>query len=385
MKKHRTLNIEHRTPNPGSVPSMLHVRCLMFKVPLSLFTFLSFIMILSACQNLDSHSTTTTHLHWEKLPTIPDPEGFAGAFAGTHNGALIVAGGANIVGDKWGTDFKKIWYDSVFVLESPTTTWQTGFKLPRPLGYGVSISTKDGIVCIGGSDADGHHADVFQMSWRDGKINFTPLPTLPKPCANYCGEIIDQTIYIAGGIETPSSTTAQKTFWKLDLGQKNPSWEELEPWPGPERMLAVAGVANGSFYLFSGTKLKMGADGKPAREYLHDAYRYTPGKGWVQLAVLPRAVVAAPSPAVQAGNKLLIFSGDDGTKTDFQPVSAHPGFPRDILAFDLKNHSWSIVGEVPFSRATAPVVEWRGNAVVINGEARPRERTAEVWWTKISP
>lgn len=376
MRKHPTLNNEHRTSNAGNPGHS------MFSVFLNFF-ILSMLPILSACQNLDSHPSTSARLHWEKLPPIPDAEGFAGAFAGTDHGSLIVAGGANIVGDKWGKDFKKVWYDSVFILENPNVAWRTGFKLPRPLGYGVSVSTKDGIVCIGGSDANRHYADVFQMSWRDGNLNFKTLPSLPKPCANFCGAILGETIYVAGGIETPSATTALKTFWKLDLSKTNPQWEELEPWPGPERMLAVAGVANGSFYLFSGTKLKMGADGKPAREYLRDAYRFTPGKGWERLADLPRATVAAPSPAVMAVDKLLIFSGDDGTKTDFQPVSAHPGFSRDVLAFDVKNNSWSIAGEVPFSRATAPVVEWRDHAVIINGEARPRERTSEVWWTKI--
>lgn len=370
MKKHRTSNAERFGHS-------------MFSVPLSFFTFLSLIMILSSCQNLDSPPSNTTRLQWEKLPPVPDPEGFAGAFAGTHNGALIVAGGANIVGDKWGKDFKKVWYDSVFVLENPNATWRTGFKLPRALGYGVSISTKDGIICIGGSDANGHHNDVFRLAWQNGKIDFTPLPALPKSCANFSGAKVGDAIYVAGGIENPNSTTALKTFWKLDLSAKNPRWEELEPWPGPARMLAVAGECRGSFYLFSGTELKADANGKPAREYLRDAYRYTPGKGWERLADLPRATVAAPSPAVAIAEELFLFTGDDGTKTDFQPISEHPGFSRETLAFNVENNSWSVRGEVPFSRATAPVVEWLGHVVVPNGESRPRERTPEVWWAKL--
>src|SRR5438093_9143223 len=82
---------------------------------------------------------------WEKLPPIPDPEGFAAPFAGVSGGALIVAGGANIVGDKWQEPFVKKWYDSVFVLEKPDGQWRTGFKLPRPLGYGVSVTADDSI------------------------------------------------------------------------------------------------------------------------------------------------------------------------------------------------------------------------------------------------
>src|SRR6478609_7158521 len=86
---------------------------------------------------------------WERLPDIPNPEGFAGAFAGMSGGALIVAGGANIPKDKWADDFRKVWSGSVFVLEKPTGSWRRGGELPRPLGYGVSITTSNGLICIG--------------------------------------------------------------------------------------------------------------------------------------------------------------------------------------------------------------------------------------------
>ena len=93
-------------------------------------------------------------------------------------------------------------------------------------------------------------------------------------------------------------------------------------------MLSVAGELHGSFYLFSGARLKAGPRGKAVREYLRDAYRFTPGQGWRRLADLPCAAVAAPSPAAAAGNSLLIFSGDDGTHVDFQSVERHPVSPR---------------------------------------------------------
>jgi len=174
---------------------------------------------------------------------------------------------------------------------------------------------------------------------------------------------------------------AMKTFWKLDLAAAEPRWEALDPWPGPERMLAVAGVLGDSFYIFSGAKLHAGADGKAVREFLRDAYRFRPGKGWTRLADMPRAAVAAPSPAIAAekGSRLFIVSGDDGTKVDFQPVREHPGFPRDVLQYNLERDAWSLAGNAPFSRATVPVVRWLGDHVIPNGEVRPRVRTPEVW------
>ncbi|HYR59612.1 MAG TPA: galactose oxidase [Chthoniobacteraceae bacterium] len=330
-------------------------------------------------------SALAGEFHWEQLPPIPDAEGFASPFAGVSGGALIVAGGANITGEKWNETFTKRWFDSVFVLEKPDGAWTHGGKLPRALGYGVSVTADDALICTGGSDATRHYADVFRLEWRGGKLRTTTLPSLPEPCANACGALLGRTIYIAGGIETPAATTALKTFWALNLDDAAPQWRELEPWPGPERMLSVAGVQDGAFFIFSGAKLSAGADGKPVREYLRDAYRYTPVRGWKRIADLPRPAVAAPSPAVPIGaSGLLVMTGDDGTKVNFQPIEQHPGFPRDVLAYDAAADRWTVAGETPFSRATVPVAKWGARFVIPNGEVRPRVRTPEVWALTIS-
>jgi N-acetylneuraminic acid mutarotase len=218
---------------------------------------------------------------------------------------------------------------------------------------------------------------------KEGKVTRKTLPNLPGPCANACGALVGHMIYVAGGIETPTATTAMHTFWALDLAAQEPLWHELDPWPGPERMLAVAGSLDGAFYLFSGTKLSAGEDGKPVREVLRDAYRYTPAEGWKRLADLPRAAVAAPSPALAAGGKLLIVTGDDGLNMTFQPVEKHPGFPRNALSYDTGADAWAVIDNVPISRATAPTVLWRDRVVIPNGEVRPRVRTPEVWSVRL--
>ena len=322
-------------------------------------------------------------MDWSQLPSILDSEGFAGAFAGVSGGALIVAGGANISGDKWTEHFVKKWYDSVFVLEQPDGAWKGGFKLPRPLGYGVSITADDSLICIGGSNETGHFADAFRLRWKNGAIQVSEFPKIPKSCANACAALVGRTIYLAGGIETPMATRALHTFWALDLNSVDPGWKELPLWPGPERMLAVAGSLDGAFYLFSGAKLLADSEGKPVREYLRDAYRFTPGKGWTRLADLPRAAVAAPSPAPMTdAAHLLIISGDDGKNVAFQHLEHHPGFPRNALIYDASTNAWSVIDSAPLSRATVPAVRWRNGFVIPNGEVRPRVRTPEVWWLR---
>jgi N-acetylneuraminic acid mutarotase len=322
-------------------------------------------------------------MDWAQLPSIPDPEGFAGAFAGVSGGALIVAGGANVPGEKWKEPFVKKWYASAFVLEHPDGAWKSGFTLPHPRGYGVSVTVDDSVICIGGSDETRHFADVFRLRWADGALRFEDLPRLPKPCANTCGALVGRTIYVAGGIETPTATTALRAFWALDLDALDAGWKELEPCPGPARMLAVAGALDGAFYLFSGASLSPDSEGKPLREFLRDAWRFSPGQGWTRLADLPRAAVAAPTPAPTSGSRLLVVTGDDGKDVFFQPVEKHPGFPRDTLIYDASTNAWTVLDNAPFSRATVPTARWLDRFVIPNGEARPRVRTPEVWSLRV--
>lgn len=300
-------------------------------------------------------------------------------FAGVSGGALLAAGGANFPDKKPWEGGKKIWYDTVFVLEKPDGQWKVAGKLPRPLGYGVSVTHGGGVVCVGGSDAERHHGECFILEWRNGKLGTKPLPPLPQPVANTSGALLGSTLFVAGGIEKPDSTSALKKFFALDLAVKAPAWRELEPWPGPARMLAVAAAQDGSFFLVSGADLHPGPDGKAARTYLKDGYRYTPGKGWKRIADLPRAAVAAPSPAPTVGTtQFFVVSGDDASQLATPPTQ-HPGFPKSILAYDTRTDRWTKTAPTPAPRVTVPTVPWNGAWLVVSGEQKPGIRSPEVW------
>jgi len=322
-------------------------------------------------------------LVWSKLPPIPDREGFAWPFAGVSGGALLVAGGANFPDKKPWEGGTKVWYDKVFVLEKPDAQWREVGKLGAPIGYGVSLQTSDGILCIGGSDATKHFAEVFRLTWNRGKVQSQRHSKLPQPVANGCGAIVEDTAYVAGGIATPMATKALDTMYALDFRTKDRKWLSLQSWPGRERMLAIAGAHDGAFYLFGGCALNAGTDGKPEREWLRDAYRFKPGEGWKRIADLPRVAVAAPSPAPVVNGKLLVIGGDDGAQVNTPPTE-HKGFPRSVLAYDPATDKWEIFGEVPFSLVTTPAVEWQGHIIIPGGEARPGVRSTEVWSGSVS-
>lgn len=306
-------------------------------------------------------------MDWFQLPSIPDAEGFAGSFAGTSGGALLVAGGANFPGKKPWEGGAKVWYDGVFALDAAEGAWHRVGTLPRPGGYGVSATLPDGLACIGGADGARHHADCFLLRYDAAASQLTrsSLPSLPQGLANAAGALVDQTLYVAGGLASPAATEATGTFYALDLRSQAPAWAALPTWPGRGRMLATAGAADGAFYLFGGAALRRGPDGTPQRDWLQDAYRYRPGEGWRRIADLPRVAVAAPSPAPRVAGQLLVLGGDDGSQAASAPT-AHRGFPRTVLAYDPRRDAWSVAGEVPFSLVTTPAVTW-GERIVVPG------------------
>lgn len=308
------------------------------------------------------------------LPPLPDKEGFAGQFAGVSNGALLVAGGANFPGKKPWDGGIKVWHDSVFALDKPDGTWQAVGKLPRPLAYGVSVTHTSGVVCVGGSNAEMHYADVFRLEWKDGKLITTELPALPKPLASACGALVGHTLYIAGGQEKPDTSATSSAVYRLDLSATRPKWEEITECPGGGRILAVAAGFDDAFWLVSGIDLVAGTK---QRRYLKDAYRYDHHTGWKRIADLPRPVAAAPSPAPSAVSGFYVLGGDDGTQVGVAP-DKHSGFARSILRYNPKTDQWIEAGEVASPRVTVPCVAWKKLWVVPSGEVRPGVRSPNV-------
>lgn len=325
--------------------------------------------------------------HWIERPSLPDPRGFASMFAGLSNGAILAAGGANFPEAPPWEGGRKVWYDRIYLADLESGEWRLADeKLPRPLAYGVSATWQDQILCVGGetsiADPPGsqYRPEAFSLRWTGRAIERTDLPPLPQPISNACGALIDSRLYVAGGASSPTATSTLNTFLMLDLSvpPRERKWIPLDPWPGPPRMLAVAAVREGAFYLFSGTDLSAGADGKPQREYLRDAYRFDLAQGWKRIADLPRSAVAAPTPAPVRGGHVLVVSGDDASQLHL-PQAERTGFPADILAYDPMTDRWLSAGRTPAPRVTVPTVRTWSGWRILSGEQRPGVRSSEVW------
>ncbi len=324
----------------------------------------------------------TTRASTMPLPPVPDPVGFAGAFAGVHQEHLIAGGGANFPDGKMPWDGgKKVWHDRLYSLdlETPGAAWREIGRLPARNGYGVSLSAPEGVLVIGGGDETRHFREVHRMTREEGKPVFRPLPSLPEPLAQMAGALLGRTVHLCGGITTPDATTALAKHWTLDLDALDEGWREAPPLPAPGRILATAAAVNGVFIVAGGCSLSPDEHGKPARTYLRDAWKFSAGK-WSRLADPPRAAVAAASPAPVAEDAFFIVSGDDGEQTGLASPAGHRGFTREILRYDLKQDRWTVAGQLdeppPVTLPTAP---WKEGTIFFNGEVKPGVRTPRVF------
>jgi len=467
------------------------------------------------------------YLNWTRLPDLPDaPEaaqrlGRAGMFAGVHNDALILAGGANFPTDRL-KGGEKTTHDDIFVLvrageddadapaemnadgsaikDAPKYKWiRPKTTLAAPLAYGAAVAAEAGLVCIGGEGEDrivswGDGAGgqdlvltypsvgVFVLAWdaKSGVVTRSdryvtaadreagradkvlPLPDLPEACAHMAAAKVGEVIYVAGGnnfvstdhdlapspptvitdssvAETRLRHAAMKTFWSLDLSKRTDvkafKWKQLDPWPGPARMMALAAAQNDGqndcFYLFSGKSVEAGVVGTAGVTPLTDAYRYRPkDRTWLKL---PDVGAGPDAPCVAAGaaaafgeHHVLLFGGGMfATKTDEsrkayvakmkvlsdleiraaaeenQPAKddlerqvrelkveldkAHPGFQRSVWAFHTLTKTWTRLKDMPMSTppVTTTAVRWGNDIVMPSGEIRPGVRTPVIW--RIAP
>jgi len=327
-------------------------------------------------------------MDWQSLPELPNPVGVAGPFVGVHNDALIVAGGANFERPVW--DHPKVWHDSIHVLINTASgpVWKSGGVLPRPIGYGASVSTPDGVLCIGGNDAETTLQSVFLLRWNVAaqRIEIVEMPDLPHPLAFSQAAISGKTVYLAGGQTASEIESATNQLYSLDLTKQQASWQRLADIPGPNRAFNLTVAQHNGFddciYILSGRGSENGVI-----KFLTDVWEFnTLTKSFRQRADVPRCVMAGT--AIHVGQShIWIPSGDDGSLFDQTDVlkDDHPGFRREMLAYHTITDTWTTVGETPANQVTTTAVWWNGSIAIASGEVRPRMRTPAVWLVTPKP
>ncbi|MEO1529431.1 MAG: sodium/solute symporter [Planctomycetota bacterium] len=326
-------------------------------------------------------------LEWNELPSLPNNLGVAGPFAGVHENALIVAGGANFPRPVWETN--KVWLDQIHVLTKSETgfEWKDGGRLPRRIAYGAAVSTPHGVLCMGGNDSSETFTDVSLLRWNSAteEVEITDYPKLPEPCAYGAATIVGDVVYLAGGQKDLGLDSAMTNFWSLDLSKRERPdqfvWNQLDPLPGgPRAFNQTVSQHNGyndCVYVMSGRARSNEGDVK----FLRDIWEYSlTGRTWRQRADAPVCLMAGP--AISLGQShVVVLGGADGSRF-FQAdelKDSHPGFPKSAYAYHTITDTWTVAGTLPANHVTTTAVRWGDDIIVPTGEVRPRVRSPKVF------
>ncbi|MBA2113643.1 sodium:solute symporter family transporter [Bremerella alba] len=342
--------------------------------------------LLIASSHRDSFGET--HLDWQQLPELPNALGVAGPFAGISNQALIVAGGANFPRPVW--ESQKQWVDAIHILVQTDEgyAWKEGGTLPRPTAYGASATTKHGVLCLGGNDADKVYSDAYFLKWNGQEVETIPCAALPQPIVYAQAAVIGDTVYVACGQSKPELSSATGSLWSLDLSGPEPPqdrhWKQLPSLPGPTRAFSMVAAQHDGFndgiYVIGGRR---DADGET--QFLRDVWQFVPKTNtWRQRNDAPQAMMAGEAIGVGQSHIFVLGSADESNwgKED-ELKDNHPGFPRQAFAYHTITDSWISAGETPASPVTTTAVRWGDSIILPSGEVRPRVRSPDIW--KITP
>jgi cyclically-permuted mutarotase family protein len=369
-----------------------------------------------------AQSQKLTSIQWDIVAELPAMDsqkkalGFAGAVVGVTQDRLIIAGGANFPDTMPWLGGKKKYYRDVYVFgknDMNNLSW-TGTKptlLKRGLAYCGNVTIPGGILCVGGETAAGHTDEVFLLKWDTVKNNIITeaLPGLPAKLANSGVASIGNTIFVAGGEDGFSASNA---FFELNLSDSFPGWKSLPPLPvALSHAVAISqfnGVNNCVYVIGGRTKTASGLSD------LHNTvFCYDPSnRKWKEMSKIKdengTTDISAATGVVWGKSTILLIGGDKGNlfheietmnlriasakqpeKQQLENQKArllenHPGFSKDVLAYNTLTDSWVKTGELPgLTPVTTTAILWNDDIIIPSGELKPGRRTPGIWRGKI--
>jgi len=312
-------------------------------------------------------------------------QGVSGAFAGQlPDGRIVVAGGCNFPDVPAAEGGKKVFYTDIFAIaptdlaaitppsasvsassptstsaSSPTSTsasspdtsllgvgggrasaqWQRISSLPCALAYGASVTTPEGLVCLGGT-SNGQKSEDFAVllsTDKNGQLQSQNLPVLPVSLDNFAAAYGDGYIYAAGGLHNGiPNRRAFRLHWPLPTAwfetQTGAAWEELPQLPGPARVQPVAVVQKGAigsnFYLLGGY------DPRYRKAVANGAF-YDPRKNnWYATSLITTKILSSKESSSQQASSPIVSPDEEGEREIcLVGASAIPSGAAHILCF----------------------------------------------------
>ncbi len=352
-----------------------------------------------------------THLKTAVAAELPNI-GVAGPVTGTVNNYLMVAGGANFPeAMPWKGGAKK-YQNQIFIYQQANSKLILKSKtqqLPAPVAYAAVCSSPQGIVYAGGENAEGISNKTWLLKWnsKQESVVIKAFPDLPIPITNASAVFVNNRVYLVGG-ETANATSSALYF--LDLLNIEKGWQGLCNLPQPlsHLVLTIINKENTSSLYVMGGRQK-NPDG--ISSFSNKTYRYhIKNDSWETMEDMPYALSAGTG-VCWNNNQLIIFGGDRGivfnqveqllvaiaNETNTEKKQAlihqknqlqenHPGFSKEILAYNINTNHWSKIGELTLATpVTTTAFFWNSAVFIPSGEIKAGIRSNKILQINLQP
>ena len=368
---------------------------------------ISFIFVcIIGCENNSSNSNVLDSkvdkkILWEMGGHLPAQTGMdknigtAGLLHGVLEGKyIVVGGGANFPYEPVLYNGARKTYSDIYLLEDKNGSLEVieHINWENEIGYGSSITTKDGVYYLGGSPNPEAADDILFITLQNGKLNIEKIGDLPFTLQNGLAVERNGKLYIAGGAKGNGNSSG---LYEYDLTSKE--IKELSPIPQEAvRQQLVGQILNGNLYVFSGVGNVAYTDG-----YKYDFDNDT----WTKVSDVElngKALTVAGGNSIKLNEKEMLVMGGVN-KEIFDDAVAKLGtlqgrelanfrdyyfradpyefrFNSDILIYNADSDTWRTIGESPFDPNAGAALLLIGNKIYsINGEIKAGVRTDKMF------
>jgi solute:Na+ symporter, SSS family len=248
---------------------------------------------------------------WEALPPLPEP--LYSFYAGVHNGAVIVAGGASMNA----TDF--VAHDTVYVLEPGADDWREAGRLSRARAGRGAVTNAEGLWILGGTDGVEYYRDLVRIRYVNGALEIqepSPLQApLPDGAIRLEAAIAGDFLYAYARPKSGGDPQLWRIRWAVDAD----TWEVVQPPPPAALNVEEIAARGATLYTF--------ARDEERRLRIH---AFGPAPVWTEITA--NGADAGIVTATPFGlNHLIVWSGDARTAHAYHLVTDSwldiPGLP----------------------------------------------------------
>lgn len=360
-----------------------------------------FITLLSSLLLTNCSSTTVNNknISWNVAGRLPAQKGYnknigtAGVLYGAIGNYFIAGGGANFPIKPVLEGGAKVIYSDVYLMREKDgkleIVEQSNF--PHKIGYGASVSVKDGIYYIGGGENSEKDKEIWFLSLEKNSLKYEKIGELPFAFQSGGAVFKDGKLYIFAGKQDGK---ASKKFWEYNL--KTKEVKELSDVPGDTRTQCIGQILDGKLYVFGGGNSKAFIDG-----YKYD-FENNSWENVADIRISGKEISVLGGNSVKINeNEMLVIGGfnkelwndanhylstlkdEELAKYKFNYFTQDPidfNWNSEILLYNAKENSWKSLGEIPFDAPCGEGLVIIGNKIYsINGEIKPGVRTNRVY------